>query len=508
MMIITSAQLSTSWTNNNFSAVNITKSSENSQLIMRIILLNVPSGSGGGFACGFLSSLSTGNSFLAAASVRIRKDFLTEYVCRSDVEVIWLANRNKPIHENATLELHTKGDLILRDIDGTLVWSTNTSHMSVVGLQMLKNGNLKLMAGQELVARASSTDWNEGSYYLSVTSAAEPSEPDVVLSRPIDNLEIGYMRFDSDGFARQLVSDDQSDFHCREINPPTCENRNAPSLLQLQDVHYFNYVDRDAADLKGIPMESCKQACLRNCTSKLLNFSYFNITCGNCFLPSQGRKIFLLEVKTIGSIHHVNLVRLIGFCAENLHRLLVYEFMCNGSKTIIIDMAKGIAYLHEDCRQRIVHVDIKPQNILLDRNLSAKISDFGLSKLIDKDHSQVVTTMRGTPGYLAPELFRSIVTEKVDVYSFRIVVMEVVCGRKNLDQLQSEECMHLLLFFMKNVEVERLIDSSEVMQMRRVAVWCLHNDFTRRPSLSMVVKILEGTMNFEASLAEITREAE
>ncbi|KAH7568726.1 hypothetical protein JRO89_XS06G0037600 [Xanthoceras sorbifolium] len=171
MMIITSAQLSTSWTNNNFSAVNITKSSENSQLIMRIILLNVPSGSGGGFACGFLSSLSTGNSFLAAASVRIRKDFLTEYVCRSDVEVIWLANRNKPIHENATLELHTKGDLILRDIDGTLVWSTNTSHMSVVGLQMLKNGNLKLMAGQELVARASSTDWNEGSYYLSVTSA-------------------------------------------------------------------------------------------------------------------------------------------------------------------------------------------------------------------------------------------------------------------------------------------------------------------------------------------------
>ncbi|KAL5774199.1 hypothetical protein ACOSP7_011756 [Xanthoceras sorbifolium] len=266
-------------------------------------------------------------------------------------------------------------------------------------------------------------------------------------------------------------------------------------------VHYFNYVDPDAADLKGIPMESCKQTCLRNCSKAALFRFYFNITGGNCFLPfqvlslanegeetkvhrsysyteggiedyleqlsrmpmrfsyeelklatqnfhkrlgeggfgsvfevkrldglGQGKKEFLAEVKTLGSIHHVNLVRLIGFCAENLHRLLVYEFMCNGSldKWII-----GKQIVHEDCRQRIVHLDIKPQNIPLDRNLRANISDFGLSKFI--------------------------VTEKVDDYSFGIVVMEVVCGRKNLDRLQSEECMHLLPFFMKNVE-ERLVD--------------------------------------------------
>ncbi|KAK1556607.1 hypothetical protein Q3G72_008585 [Acer saccharum] len=95
-------------------------------------------------------------------------------------------------------------------------------------------------------------------------------------------------------------------------------------------------------------------------------------------------------------------------------------------KTIILDIAKGLAYLHEECRQRIVHLDIKPQNILLDINLRAKISDFGLSKLLDRDHSQVVTTMRGTPSYLAPELFSSFVTEKADVYSFGIVVIEVV----------------------------------------------------------------------------------
>ncbi|KAI9198937.1 hypothetical protein LWI28_024750 [Acer negundo] len=103
--------------------------------------------------------------------------------------------------------------------------------------------------------------------------------------------------------------------------------------------------------------------------------------------------------------------------------------------TVIPNIAKGLAYLHEECRQRIVHLDIKPQNILLDVNLSAMISYFGLSKLIDKDQSQVVTTMRGTSSYLALELFSSIVTEKADVYSFGIVVIEVFCGRKNLDRL-------------------------------------------------------------------------
>ncbi|KAK1557360.1 hypothetical protein Q3G72_023160 [Acer saccharum] len=184
--------------------------------------------------------------------------------------------------------------------------------------------------------------------------------------------------------------------------------------------------------------------------------------------------------------------------------------------TIILDIAKGLAYLHEECSQRIVHLDIKPQNILLDVNSRAKISDFELSKLIDKDQSQVVTTMRGNPGYLAPEFFSSIVTEKVDVYSFGMVVKEVVCGRKNLDRSQSSEYMHFLPLFMKKVEEERLIDVvdkysedmqlhwSEVMQMMRVAVWCLQNDFNRRPSMSTVVKVLEGTIDFEASLTAVT----
>ncbi|GJZ55272.1 G-type lectin S-receptor-like serine/threonine-protein kinase SD2-5 [Tanacetum coccineum] len=128
-------------------------------------------------------------------------------------------------------------------------------------------------------------------------------------------------------------------------------------------------------------------------------------------------KSFLAEVESIGSIHHVNLVRLRGFCASKSQRHLVYEFMSNGSldqwiyngnmghvlewvcrKKIIFDIAKGLAYLHEDCRQKIIHLDIKPQNILLDSDFSAKVSDFGLSKLIDRNQTQVMTTIKGTPG--------------------------------------------------------------------------------------------------------------
>ncbi|GMP67633.1 hypothetical protein CsSME_00027555 [Camellia sinensis var. sinensis] len=177
-----------------------------------------------------------------------------------------------------------------------------------------------------------------------------------------------------------------------------------------------------------------------------------------------------------------------------------------------MDIAKGLAYLHEYCRQKIFHLDVKPQNILLDEYFNPKISDFGLSKLIDKDQSQVVTTLRGTPGYLAPKWLSSIITEKVDVYSFGVVVLEMLCGRKNLDRSQPEEDMHLLSLFKIKAEEERLIDivdkgndemqlhSTEVVEMMRVALWCLQSDFSKRPSMSVVVKVLEGFVDVENNL--------
>ncbi|ESR61271.1 hypothetical protein CICLE_v10014464mg [Citrus x clementina] len=243
-------------------------------------------------------------------------------------------------------------------------------------------------------------------------------------------------------------------------------------------------------------------------------------------------KSFLAEVKTIGSIHHLNLLRLIGFCAEKSQNLLVYEYMPNGSldrwlfqrsdefmldwqqrKKIILDIAKGLTYLHADCRQKILHLDIKPQNILLDDNFNAKVADFGLSKLIDRDQSQVVTTMRGTPGYLAPEWLSSVITEKVDIYSFGVVMLEILCGRKVFDRSQpEEEDMYLLSIFNKKAEEDKLSDlvdrhsndmqsnEEEVVNMMKVAAWCLESDFVKRPSMSMVVKVLEDVTEFEHNL--------
>ncbi|KAL6976164.1 hypothetical protein U1Q18_024954 [Sarracenia purpurea var. burkii] len=244
---------------------------------------------------------------------------------------------------------------------------------------------------------------------------------------------------------------------------------------------------------------------------------------------------FLAEVETIGSIHHFNLVRLIGFSAEE-SCLLVYEYMSNGSldnwifhggknprldwqtrKKIVLDIAKGLAYLHEECRQRIIHLDIKPQNILLDENFNAKISDFGLSKLVDRNESHVTITMRGTPGYIAPECGRSRITTKVDIYSFGIVVLEIVAGRRNLDGKQPESRKHLLgllqrmaveeeggrlLEIVEDLEEDEPVKNREEMvRMIRIAAWCLQDDHMKRPLMSTVVKVLEGVMEVDPNIS-------
>jgi serine/threonine protein kinase len=143
---------------------------------------------------------------------------------------------------------------------------------------------------------------------------------------------------------------------------------------------------------------------------------------------------------------------------------------------------------------------------------AAKVSDFGLAKLIDREQSTIMTRLRGTPGYLAPEWLTSIITEKVDVYSFGIVIMEILCGRRNLDYSQPEESQHLISMLQekaKGNQLMNLIDPrstdmefhiDEVLRTMNLAMWCLQVDSNRRPSMSMVVKILEGTMSVETEL--------
>ncbi|KAG2694082.1 hypothetical protein I3760_08G124600 [Carya illinoinensis] len=164
---------------------------------------------------------------------------------------------------------------------------------------------------------------------------------------------------------------------------------------------------------------------------------------------------FINEVATIGRIHHVNIVKLIGFCVHGSKRALIYEFMPNrylnkhifSSKANIINydktydialgVARGIDYLHQGCDMQILHFDIKPHNILLDENLNPKVSDFGLAKLYHvEDSIDPLTHTRGTLGYMAPEMvYQNIggISYKADVYSFGMLLMEMASRRKNLN---------------------------------------------------------------------------
>ncbi|KAK9279039.1 hypothetical protein L1049_012714 [Liquidambar formosana] len=238
----------------------------------------------------------------------------------------------------------------------------------------------------------------------------------------------------------------------------------------------------------------------------------------------QGKKEFRAEVSIIGSIHHLNLVRLKGFCAEGSHRLLVYEYMANGSLerwifkkrredflldwetrfNIALGTAKGLAYLHEDCDAKIVHCDIKPENVLLDDNYHAKVSDFGLAKLMTREQSHVFTTLRGTRGYLAPEWITNYaISEKSDVYSYGMVLLEIIGGRKNFDPAETSEKSHFPSYAFKMMEEGKLRDildsrlnieedNERVSIAIKVALWCIQEDMHLRPSMTRVVQMLDG----------------
>ncbi|KAH9757991.1 Receptor-like serine/threonine-protein kinase [Citrus sinensis] len=247
----------------------------------------------------------------------------------------------------------------------------------------------------------------------------------------------------------------------------------------------------------------------------------------------QGEKQFRMEVATISSTHHLNLVRLVGFSSEGKHRLLVYEFMKNGSLdnflfaneegsgkllnwqsrfNIALGTARGITYLHEECRDCIVHCDIKPENILLDENYNAKVSDFGLAKLINpKDHRhRTLTSVRGTRGYLAPEWLANLpITSKSDVYSYGMVLLEIVSGRRNFEVSQETNRKKFSLWAYEEFEkgnVKGIVDKSlagedvdieQVMRAIQVSFWCIQEQPSQRPMMGKVVQMLEGITEIE-----------
>ncbi|CAI9280756.1 unnamed protein product [Lactuca saligna] len=693
------AKVSSTWTNNEsfISSINFRDGSR-----IRVILNKEKK-----FRCGFFCN-GTCTSYLFAIVV------INITTTRDSLGVIWSANRDILVREGAILNFTATGELMLQDVDGSIVWTTNTTGKSVASMNLTEDGNLrllnvhnltvwqsfdhptdcllpgqKLFQGQKLIPSVSSTNWtpqvdlyslqfNEKDGHLKAFGWERDTDllghlggcsyplacgrnaicsADQQCSCPISSTSPATDYF-------RAVNDRQPNKGCYQVTPLTCNATQNHTFIELSNVTYVTFT----SDMEDVDIETCKQACLNNCSCKaaLIIFNYGSNSSGDCYLPSEvftltsldaavvpqnvlvfikvvnssipqshgrssnrkilvatiigstigslmllivvvgftkfivqnknmnseseeeyldqvsgmptrfsydelktatenfskklgeggfgsvfegtlkdGSKIavkclqglvhvkksFLAEVESIGNIHHVNLVRLRGFCARKSQQLLVYEFMSNGSldqwiyygdrkqvlpwisrKKIILDIAKGLTYLHEDCRQKIIHLDIKPQNILLDADFNAKVSDFGLSKLIDRDQSQVMTTMRGTPGYLAPEWLSSIITEKVDVYSFGILLLEILCGRKIFDRSQPEESWHLLRVFQRCWEQETLLNivdrysedmqehGTEVMEMMKLASWCLQTDFTKRPSMSTVIKVLEGVISVELDL--------
>ncbi|KAH1222937.1 putative leucine-rich repeat receptor-like serine/threonine-protein kinase [Glycine max] len=234
----------------------------------------------------------------------------------------------------------------------------------------------------------------------------------------------------------------------------------------------------------------------------------------------QGNREFINEIGLISALQHPCLVKLYGCCVEGDQLLLVYEYMENNSLAqalfgsgesrlkldwptrhkICLGIARGLAFLHEESRLKIVHRDIKATNVLLDKDLNPKISDFGLAKLDEEDNTHISTRIAGTYGYMAPEYAMH---DKADVYSFGVVALEIVSGKSNTIHRPKQEALHLLDWahlLKEKGNLMELVDrrlgsnfnENEVMMMIKVALLCTNATSNLRPTMSSVLSILEG----------------
>lgn len=239
---------------------------------------------------------------------------------------------------------------------------------------------------------------------------------------------------------------------------------------------------------------------------------------------------FVNEVATIGRIHHVHIINLLGFCCDGSARALIYEFMPNGSLgdflhkeksnhslewerllQIAVGVAHAIEYLHNGCELRILHLDIKPQNVLLDQDFNPKISDFGLAKVHSRNKSVVTMTgARGTIGYIAPEIFLRNLgnpSHKSDVYSYGMLLLQMVGGRMHIKPTTGSSNATEAYFpdwiydelVQEDYLLNRTTDLPEgeedclARKMVVVGLWCIQINPRDRPSMTRVVEMLSGS---------------
>ncbi|KFK44801.1 hypothetical protein AALP_AA1G304900 [Arabis alpina] len=246
----------------------------------------------------------------------------------------------------------------------------------------------------------------------------------------------------------------------------------------------------------------------------------------------QGNREFVNEIGMISGLNHPNLVKLYGCCVENNQLLLVYEYMENNSlalalygksslkldwaarQKICVGIARGLEFLHEGSMIRMVHRDIKTTNVLLDADLNAKISDFGLARLHEAEHSHISTKIAGTIGYMAPEYaLWGQLTEKADVYSFGVVAMEIVSGKSNMQQKGGDDNVSLInwaLTLHQKGDIMEIVDpmlegdfnSKEAMRMINVALVCTNSSPSLRPTMSEAVQMLEGEIEITQVMSD------
>ncbi|KAJ4787919.1 Receptor protein kinase [Rhynchospora pubera] len=246
----------------------------------------------------------------------------------------------------------------------------------------------------------------------------------------------------------------------------------------------------------------------------------------------SGQNEFKTEITIIASLQHISLVHLLGYClTQNGERYLVYPFFENGSLDawlfadvhkrshltwalryqIAVDVSKALAYLHHDCRHRILHLDVKPANILLDGSFQARLSDFGISRSMERDKTNVMTRARGTVGYLPPEmLVPKAISAKSDVYSYGMVLFELLGGRRNFQSTVEGETRQRRNTYFPKIARDKIkegnlmevvdrclvntghVTESEVELLGNVAFWCIQENPELRPNMNDVVDMLEG----------------
>ncbi|CAK7338930.1 unnamed protein product [Dovyalis caffra] len=248
---------------------------------------------------------------------------------------------------------------------------------------------------------------------------------------------------------------------------------------------------------------------------------------GSGVISSKGLTEFKSEIAVLTKVRHRHLVALLGYCLDGNERLLVYEYMPQGTLsrhlfnwaeeglkplewtrrlTVALDVARGVEYLHGLAHQSFIHRDLKPSNILLGDDMRAKVADFGLVRLAPEGKGSIETRIAGTFGYLAPEYaVTGRVTTKVDVFSFGVILMELITGRKALDETQPEESMHLVTWFRRmhlnkdtfQKAIDPTIDLNEetlasITTVAELAGHCCAREPYQRPDMSHAVNVLSS----------------